>query len=99
VLFVGSERLFRSGYLGNFVTSWSPALDGIHAKLIGFDCHELRSRPRAVLRAVLAGGAWPALGAQAGEARPRQIVVDEGGFTRSRRATETPFNIVLEARM
>lgn len=40
----------------------------------------------------------PALGAQAGEARLRQVVVDEGGFTRFRRATETPFNIVLEAR-
>jgi SAM-dependent methyltransferase len=40
----------------------------------------------------------PALGAQAGEARLREIVVDEGGFTRFRRATETPFNLVLEAR-
>ena len=40
----------------------------------------------------------PALGAQAGEARLREIVVDEGGFSRFRRATETPFNLVLEAR-
>jgi SAM-dependent methyltransferase len=40
----------------------------------------------------------PALGAQAGEARLRQVVVGEGGFTRFRRATETPFNLVLEAR-
>jgi hypothetical protein len=40
----------------------------------------------------------PALGAQAGEGRLREIVVDEGGFTRFRRATETPFNLVLEAR-
>ena len=38
-----------------------------------------------------------ALGAQAGEARLREVV-NEGGFTRVRRATETPFNIVLEAR-
>jgi SAM-dependent methyltransferase len=38
-----------------------------------------------------------ALGAQAGEARLRQVVT-EGGFTRFRRATETPFNLVLEAR-
>jgi SAM-dependent methyltransferase len=38
-----------------------------------------------------------ALGAQAGEARLRTVVTD-GGFTRFRRATETPFNIVLEAR-
>lgn len=40
----------------------------------------------------------PALGAQAGEARLREVVVEGGGFTRFRRATETPFNLVLEAR-
>lgn len=40
----------------------------------------------------------PALGAQAGEARLRSVVVDGGGFTRFRRAAETPFNLVLEAR-
>ncbi|MBX5462066.1 MAG: class I SAM-dependent methyltransferase [Steroidobacteraceae bacterium] len=40
----------------------------------------------------------PALGAQAGERRLREVVVDGGGFTRFRRAAETPFNIVLEAR-
>ena len=38
-----------------------------------------------------------ALGAQAGEARLREVVA-AGGFTRFRRATETPFNLVLEAR-
>jgi SAM-dependent methyltransferase len=36
------------------------------------------------------------LGAQAGEARLRQVVTS-GGFTRFRRATETPFNHILEA--
>jgi hypothetical protein len=40
----------------------------------------------------------PALGAQAGERRLREIMVDHGGFSTMRRATETPFNIVLEAR-
>lgn len=40
----------------------------------------------------------PALGAQAGESRLREVVVNGGGFTRFRRATETPFNMVLEAR-
>jgi 2-polyprenyl-3-methyl-5-hydroxy-6-metoxy-1,4-benzoquinol methylase len=39
----------------------------------------------------------PALGAQAGEARLKEVVL-RGGFSRFRRATETPFNIVLEAR-
>jgi len=38
-----------------------------------------------------------ALGAQAGEARLRDVVTT-GGFTRFRRAAETPFNLVLEAR-
>jgi SAM-dependent methyltransferase len=38
-----------------------------------------------------------ALGAQAGEARLREVVMS-GGFSRFRRATETPFNLVLEAR-
>lgn len=37
------------------------------------------------------------LGAQAGEARVREVVT-AAGFTRFRRATETPFNIVYEAR-
>ncbi|AWV06911.1 class I SAM-dependent methyltransferase [Marilutibacter maris] len=39
----------------------------------------------------------PALGAQAGEARLRELM-DEAGFGHFRRATETPFNLVLEAR-
>ena len=38
-----------------------------------------------------------ALGAQAGEARLTEVVT-AGGFSRVRRATETPFNLVLEAR-
>jgi SAM-dependent methyltransferase len=38
-----------------------------------------------------------ALGAQAGEARIRDVV-EAGGFTRFRRAGETPFNLVFEAR-
>jgi len=38
-----------------------------------------------------------ALGAQAGEARLRAVLT-EAGFTRVRRATATPFNLVLEAR-
>lgn len=37
------------------------------------------------------------LGAQAGEARLRQVA-SEAGLTRFRRATEAPFNLVLEVR-
>jgi len=38
-----------------------------------------------------------ALGAQAGEAKLRDVVT-QGGFRHFRRATETPFNLILEAR-
>jgi SAM-dependent methyltransferase len=38
-----------------------------------------------------------ALGAQAGEKRLREVI-QSGGFTRFRRATATPFNLVFEAR-
>jgi hypothetical protein len=39
----------------------------------------------------------PSLGAQAGEARLRDVVM-KGGLTRFRPATRTPFNLALEAR-
>ncbi len=39
-----------------------------------------------------------ALGAQAGEKRLREVVTS-GGFTKFRRAAETPFNLILEARL
>src|SRR5262245_3683282 len=38
-----------------------------------------------------------ALGAQAGESKLKEVIT-AGGFTRFRRATQTPFNLVLEAR-
>jgi 2-polyprenyl-3-methyl-5-hydroxy-6-metoxy-1,4-benzoquinol methylase len=214
ILFEGTERFFRPGYVANLTTAWLPALDGVEAKLargatvadigcghgastivmaraypksrfVGFDYHAAsietarrRAREAGVadrvrfevataqdfpgtdydlvacfdclhdmadpegaarhIRGALAkDGTWllvepfandrveenlnpvgrvfygastvfcvpcslaghgPALGAQAGEARLREIVVEAGGFSRFRRATETPFNLVLEAR-
>ena len=38
-----------------------------------------------------------ALGAQAGETRLREVIA-AGGFRSVRRAIETPFNMILEAR-
>ena len=38
-----------------------------------------------------------ALGAQAGEERLREVVVDGAGFSSFRKVTETPFNLVFEA--
>lgn len=212
-LFEGTERFFRSGYRGNLVASWLPALDGVVPKLergakvadvgcglgastvlmaqafpksrfFGYDSHapsiEIARRraaeasvadrvtfevagstdfpgrdydlvchfdclhdmedpsgaARRVREALAADGNWmvvepfaadkrednhnpigrvfysastmicvphslsrrgPALGAQAGEARLGRII-KEAGFSRFRRATQTPFNLVLEAR-
>jgi SAM-dependent methyltransferase len=214
ILFEGTERFFRPGYIGNLTTAWIPALDGVEAKLkrgarvadvgcghgastilmartypqsqfVGFDYHggsietaRRRAREAGVadrvrfevasaqdfpgkdfdlvacfdclhdmadpvgaarhIRSALAPeGTWllvepfasdrveenlnpvgrvfygastvfcvpcslaghgPALGAQAGEARLRDIVAEKGGFSRFRRATETPFNLFLGAR-
>jgi 2-polyprenyl-3-methyl-5-hydroxy-6-metoxy-1,4-benzoquinol methylase len=213
-LFVGTERFFRPGYAANLISSWIPALEGVHDKLKsgarvadigcglgastilmaqsypksvfwGFDYHD-KSIEAAKERAKEAGvgssikfevasaksfpgkdydfitffdclhdmgdpagasthvhgrlkkdGTWmivepfagdklednlnpigrafygastllctPAslsqevglgLGAQAGEKRLREVVTS-GGFTRFRRATQTPFNLVFEAR-
>ncbi len=213
-LFQGTERFFRSGYIGNLMQSWIPALDGVQTKLeagakvadvgcgvgastilmakafpkshfhgfdyhpgsielankrakeagVGdrvtfsvakstdfpgndydvvacFDClHDMedpRGAAKHIKQTLKADGTWlivepfasdkpeenhngvgrvfysastmlcvphslafqgPGLGAQAGESRLREVVVGGGGFTRFRRATETPFNMVLEAR-
>ena len=214
-LFQGTERFFRPNYIGNLVSNWIPALDGVENKLkagakvadvgcghgastilmatafpksqfVGFDYHpaSIKYARRAaanagvadrmtfkvaaakeypgdaeydlvtffdclhdmgdpigaaahVLRTLKKDGTWMivepfasdkleenlnpvgrvyysastmictpasksqevglALGAQAGEARLRDVVT-KGGFTRVRRAAETPFNMVLEAR-
>jgi SAM-dependent methyltransferase len=213
-LFEGIERLFRAAYIGNLISSWIPALDGVEEKLrrgakvadigcglgastilmakafpqsrfYGFDYHAESiaiARRRAAAqgvggnvtfdvalstdfpgseydmithfdclhdmedpegaakharRAIAPDGTWlivepfandrpeenhnpigrimytsstmlcvphslahngPALGAQAGEARLRQIVTGNDRFKTLRRATQTPFNLVLEAR-
>jgi len=39
-----------------------------------------------------------ALGAQAGEKRLYELIVEEAGFSSCRRAAETPFNLILEAK-
>ncbi len=47
--------------------------------------------------ASLSQEAGPALGAQAGEKRLGEVVT-WGGFSHFRRATQTPFNLIFEAR-
>jgi SAM-dependent methyltransferase len=213
-LFEGTEKFFRPNYIGNLMTSWIPALEGVEAKLIrgakvadigcghgastilmakafpkskfiGFDYHgqSIEAARKAakkagvadrvtfeqasakaypgndydlvaffdclhdmgdpvgaathVLRSLAKDGTWMivepfandrveqnlnpvgrvyysastlictpasrsqevglALGAQAGEAKIKDVAT-RGGFKRFRRATETPFNLVFEAR-
>jgi len=213
-LFEGTERFFRPNYIGNLISSWIPALEGVEEKLkrgakvadigcghgastillaqaypkstfYGFDYHgpsieaARKSAQRAgvadrisfeqaaakaypgtgydvvaffdclhdmgdpvgaathVLRSLAKDGTWMivepfandrveqnlnpvgcvyysastllctpasrsqevglALGAQAGEAQIRNVA-QRGGFSRFRRAAETPFNLVFEAR-
>jgi len=213
-LFEGTERFFRSSYIGNLIDSWLPALEGVRQKLergakvadvgcglgastilmarafpksqfVGFDYHagsidtarqraasqgvtdnasfevakstefpgnnydliahfdclhdmeDPQGAAKHARRAIAPNGNWmivepfasdqpeenhnpvgrvfysastmlcvphslahhgPALGAQAGEARLRQIIVGKDRFSTLRRATQTPFNLVLEAR-
>jgi hypothetical protein len=58
----------------------------------GFDGAKLNSFMEKVV-----GDMGAALGAQAGEKQIRKMA-SEAGFTRFRRAAETPFNLVYEAR-
>jgi SAM-dependent methyltransferase len=65
-----------------------------------FDClHDMGDPAGAAahVRASLSQEVGLGLGAQAGEARLRDVVT-AGGFTRFRRSAETPFNMVFEAR-
>jgi hypothetical protein len=57
-----------------------------------FDCLHDMGDPLCIPNALSQPGGF-ALGAQAGEAAIRRIATD-AGFTRFRRATQTPFNIL-----
>lgn len=78
--------MFKTNYIGNLLASWLPALD------IFYSGSTLICMPASKSQEV-----GLALGAQAGEARIRDVV-EHAGFTRFRRATDTPFNIVYEVR-
>jgi hypothetical protein len=105
-VFDGCEMFFAPGYRANLVQSWIPALDGVEAKLRAgarvadagvsdrarFEFSVLLCVPNALSQQPTA-----VLGNQAGEARTRELVA-AGGFGRFRRAAETPFNLVYEAR-
>src|SRR5947199_365913 len=98
----GCERFFRPGYLNHLASAWIPALEGVEAKLAaGARVADVGCGHGA--STLLLGETYPAstvvgFGAQAGEARLREIVTG-AGFGTLRRVAETPFNIVLEAKV
>ena len=56
-----------------------------------------RAQPGGVRRIGVLIPVGAALGAQAGETKLREVI-QNGGFSSVRRAAETPFNMILEAR-
>jgi ubiquinone/menaquinone biosynthesis C-methylase UbiE len=80
-------RLIVEPYAGDTITDNLNPVGRIY-----YNCSTMLCVPNALSQT---GGY--ALGAQAGEAAIRQLVTDVG-FTRFRRAAETPFNLIYEAR-
>jgi hypothetical protein len=60
-------------------------------------CHRAAASTMICVPTSLDQEVGSALGTQAGEKRLAEVIAD-GGFGRVRRATEGPFNMVLEAR-
>jgi hypothetical protein len=105
-LWQGTERFFRPGYAANLVDAWIPALEGVEDKLVAGArvADNLNPVGRVFYSASLficvpnarsQGG--PGLGSQVPEATWREVLT-QAGFGRVRRAIETPFNRVFEAR-
>jgi hypothetical protein len=85
--FAGTERFFRSVYLANLEDNLNPVGRMFYSfSTLACVPNALSQEPRV------------ALGGQAGEGRLRQVL-SHAGFTRLRRAAQTPFNLVLEARL
>ena len=102
-LFCESARFFRPGYQANLNENWISAVveplarDSLAENLnpvgrVYYAFSTMVGTPGSLSQEV-----GLALGAQAGEGRLRDVL-SKGGFTRVRRAAETPFNMILEAR-
>jgi trans-aconitate methyltransferase len=98
----GTERFFRPGYAANLVDAWIPALDGVEEKLAaGARVADVGCGHGA--STILLARAFPRSTFVGFDCHDRSIewarkATAEAGFGRFRRATETPFNRVFEAR-
>ena len=52
-LFVGTERFFKPGYIGNLVANWLPALDGVVAR-----CRQVDKQPISAVGTGLQPLSW-----------------------------------------
>ena len=93
---IGSDKL--NEFLGKFVGDLGATMRPQRGHRPEPGGPDLLQRPTllCVPNALFQSGGY-ALGAQAGEAAIRQVITD-AGFTRFRRAAETPFNLVYEVR-
>lgn len=96
-LFEGTERFFRPNYAANLCRFWIPALDGVEENLNPVGRVFYAASTMICTPASRAQEVGMCLGAQAGEEKIGDVV-PAGGFSRFRRAAETPFNMVYEAR-
>jgi len=98
-----SDRQVHELSLDVFVADLEAVVDGLGLERQGRREPQPR-RPHLLLRVDVAVRAplsrAPRTGSRraGGEARLRDVVVRKGGFSRFRRAAETPFNLILEAR-
>ena len=94
---IGSDKL--NEFLGKFVGDLGATM-AAGSVVIGLNpvgrIYYSASTLLCVPNALSQSGGY-ALGAQAGEAAIRQVITD-AGFTRFRRAAETPFNLIYEVR-
>ena len=72
--------------------AWADNIAGNPMAALSYTASSVVCTPNSLSQEVALG-----LGAQAGEAKLRQVF-EEAGYTRFRRAAETPLNLIIEAR-
>jgi len=96
---VGAARHIREALKpgGQWMIVEPFAHDGLEDNLSPINRMSYAASTMTCVPAALSQEGGMALGAQAGQARLREVIVDHAGFSRLRRAAETPLNLILEA--